>query len=241
VFSRSEPAINTPIIGALLNLYDVAVVQEDFAFHSDLAGGAAHPYRSEPLLPASDPGIGDGLTVFSRMRLSRPERVTWTACNGRFSDGWDCLAPKGFLAVTCELFPGVELDLYDVHFDSGGSKADILARRAQLEQLLQYLERRSPGRAVVIAGDTNMGRESEGLVQGLLLRAGLTDACRSLSCDRPSLIDRVMYRGSSQVHIAAKRFIIDDRFVRKDGAPLSDHDAIGVTLVWSPRALVKGA
>src|SRR5882724_12042057 len=38
--SQSEPSRNMPEISALLNLYDVAVVQEDFAYHEALRSHA---------------------------------------------------------------------------------------------------------------------------------------------------------------------------------------------------------
>src|SRR5215471_15762148 len=150
-FSQSEPLRNTPRIGELLNLYDVAVVQEDFAYHEMLGSRALHPHRSPALVPDAKVGIGDGLNLFSRMPFSGFERVAWRTCHGSFADGSDCFAPKGFSFATEELAPGLTLDLYDVHMDSGNSEGDINARMAQAEQLLGFMAQRSARHAVVVA------------------------------------------------------------------------------------------
>ena len=231
--SQSDPMHNMPKIGALLNLYDVVVVQEDFAYHDALSAGAKHGFRSQPLLPDAKVGIGDGLNVFSRLSLSHVERVTWRACSGRFSNGSDCLAPKGFAFGALELSPGVEVDLYDLHMDSGDAPADVAARAEQAEQLASFVEHRSAHHAVIVAGDTNMGDESESILERFLKRLGLTDACRALSSGHAQLIDRVMYRGSAAIELRARDFVIDSRFVRDDGKELSDHHAIGAVMEWA--------
>jgi hypothetical protein len=159
--SQSEPVTNSPLIGLLLNLYDVAVVQEDFAYHGPLSTEARHAFRTEPQNPSSKVGIGDGLSVFSRFSLGKFQRVPWRACNGTFSDGNDCWTSKGFAVATQAVDKGVEIDIYDVHMDSGYAPADVRARALQAEQLLEYIARHSAQRAVIVAGDTNMGRESE--------------------------------------------------------------------------------
>jgi endonuclease/exonuclease/phosphatase family metal-dependent hydrolase len=237
--SESDPMHNTPRIGTLLNMYDVAVVQEDFAYHDALTAGAKHDHRSPPLIPDAKVGIGDGLNVFSRLPFSDFQRVTWRTCNGRFSNGSDCLAPKGFAFARLTVTAGVDVDLYDLHMDAGHDSADIDARAEQVEQLLSFLEHRSAHHAVIVAGDTNMGDDSEHLLQRLLNRARLTDACRALACSKPHLIDRVMYRGSESIRLQATSFTVDSRFVGADGKPLSDHDAVGVGVEWSTEPRVS--
>ncbi|HVU00867.1 MAG TPA: endonuclease/exonuclease/phosphatase family protein [Polyangiaceae bacterium] len=230
--SESDPVANIPIISSLLNLYDVALVQEDFAYHDALAAHASHQYQSPALVPNEHVGIGDGLNEFSRFPYSHFERVTWSNCNGRLSDGSDCLAPKGFTVATHDFGNGVEVDLYNVHLDAGHSTGDFAARSTQLDQLLSYVGKHSAGKAVIIAGDTNMSRDSEDLVAAWLKRAGLTDACRALACDNPNRIDRVMYRSSSALELRAVRVLVDSRFVTKDGKDLSDHKAVGTLMEW---------
>jgi endonuclease/exonuclease/phosphatase family metal-dependent hydrolase len=231
--SQSEPVTNTPLIGLLLNQYDVAVVQEDFAYHGALSAEATHAFRTEQQSPSSKVGIGDGLSLFSRFSLRRFERVAWRACNGKLRDGSDCLTSKGFAVATQEVEKGVEVDIYDVHMDSGHAQADVKARALQAEQLLEYIARHSARRAVIVAGDTNMGRDSEEILRSFLSRAGLTDACRELGCSDPERIDRVMYRGAPGVELRIEKLVVDDRFVRPDGLALSDHEAVGAVVRWT--------
>jgi hypothetical protein len=231
--SQSQPVTNTPLIGGLLNLYDVAVVQEDFTYHGALSAAATHAFRTEPLSPSDKVGIGDGLSFFSRFSIGKFERIAWRACNGKFSDGNDCWTSKGFAVATQTIDKGIEVDLYDVHMDSGHAPADVRARALQADQLLQYMARRSVHRAVIVAGDTNMGHDSEEVLRNFLQRAELTDACRALSCPDPEGIDRVMYRSTRELELRVEKLLVDDRFVRSDGQDLSDHKAVGAVFRWS--------
>jgi hypothetical protein len=230
--SQSDPVRNIPVISGLLNLYDVAFVQEDFAYHPELAARALHPYQTPPVIQNERTGIGDGLNTFSRLAFSTFERVTWSSCFGKLSDGADCLAPKGFTMSVHQVAPGIEIDMYNLHMDSGGSAGDIAARSEQVAQLLSHMERRSKGRPVVVAGDTNTSADTEVVLETFRTSQGLTDACRALRCPKPSLIDRVLYRGVPGLALRAVTFSVDARFVRRDGGDLSDHKAVGVQLEW---------
>ena len=230
--SQSDPVRNIPVISGLLNLYDVAFVQEDFAYHPQLASRALHPYQTPPVIQNERTGIGDGLNTFSRLAFSSFERVTWSSCFGKLSDGADCLAPKGFTMSVHHVAPGVDIDMYNLHMDSGGSAGDILARSEQMAQLMAHMERRSKGRPIVVAGDTNTYSDTEVVLETFRTSQALTDACRTLRCPKARLIDRVLYRGAPGLDLRAITFTVDARFVRRDGGDLSDHKAVGVELEW---------
>lgn len=236
--SQSDPRRNIPVISRLLNLYDVAFVQEDFAYHPQLASSAQHPYRTPPVVQNERTGIGDGLNIFSRLPFTGLERVTWTSCYGKLSDGADCLAPKGFTLSVHEVAPGVVIDMYNLHMDSGRSDGDAMARAEQAAQLLSHIERRSSGRPVVVAGDTNTHADTEAFLEAFRSRQGLEDACRTLGCKNPRLIDRVLFRGAPGLELRAVSFVVDARFVNREGADLSDHKAVGVQLEW--RRIAEG-
>jgi hypothetical protein len=70
------------------------------------------------------------------------------------------------------------------------------------------------------------------VLASFMKRAGLVDACQELTCDNPSRIDRVMYRGSPGLELHAARLAVDSRFVTQAGKDLSDHKAVGVVLEW---------
>lgn len=231
--SGSDPEINTSLISPLLNHYDVALVQEDFSYHSLLTSRAQHSYRSEPM-HASLALMPDGLNWFSRYSFGWVHRVRWAQCNGYLGAASDCLADKGFSYAELTLAPGVTVDVYNLHAEAGRSPMDVEVRRANFEQLTQYIRSRSQNRAVVVAGDTNVRlsvpRDGETL-ERFLEGTGLTDSCRRFGCGDERL-DRVLVRGSSELEIDVLGWWTDRRFVDVEGAPLSDHLAVGVELGW---------
>ncbi len=230
--SGSNPEVNMPLISPLLNGYDLVLVQEDFYYHEELIAEALHPYQSE----RSGDGVndlGDGLNRFSQSPFGPYKRITWEACFGQFGNGSDCLAKKGFAVAEHELAPGIVVDVYNLHMDAGRDPEDIAARAEQAEQLAATIADRSVGKAVIIAGDTNMKAEDEVYLQGLMDAAGLTDSCRALNCGDELRIDRVLYRSSATVGIDAESWALDPVFVDAEGVDLSDHEAVAVTLQWT--------
>ncbi len=232
--SRSSPETNHALISPLLNAFDVAVLQEDFGYHDDLASASTHRYRSPPMAPPFG-RLADGLSLFSSLPVTSFERRDWNACSGTVKPDQkhDCLAEKGFFRARISLPGGAELDVYGVHHDAGRDKDDAGARQSQVEQLLAFIQSASAGRALIVAGDTNMRAADEAVFQRLLTGAGLTDACRALDCPEPQRIDRVMMRSSPQLRLHAKSWAVDDRFVDGTGQPLSDHEAVVVGIGWS--------
>ncbi|HGG57070.1 MAG TPA: endonuclease, partial [Nannocystis exedens] len=230
--SGSNPEVNTPLISPLLNGYDLVLVQEDFYYHEELIAEALHPYQSE----RSGDGVndlGDGLNRFSQSAFGPHKRITWEACYGQLSNGSDCLAKKGFSVAEHELAPGVLVDVYNLHMDAGRDPEDVTARAEQAEQLAATIADRSAGKALIVAGDTNMKEEDEVYLQGLIDTAGLTDSCRALNCGEELRIDRVLYRSSATLGIDATAWALDPVFVDTEGADLSDHKAVAVTLQWT--------
>ena len=234
--SQSDPAKNTPLISPLLNAYALALMQEDFAFTTQLASQALHPYKSTPGTPAPGTFMNDGLTRFSDYKLTGHTRVKWTACNGIVDQANDCLASKGFSVAVTALGPDAEVDVYNLHMDAGNSSGDLTARAAQVDQLLLEIASRSAGRAIIVAGDTNINpsknTENAQMLAKLLLQAQLTDACVHTACGDTDRIDRVMYRSSATVKLEALSWKIDTTFVDSAGNDLSDHKAVGVEMAW---------
>ena len=52
---------------------------------------------------------------------------------------------------------GAEIDVYTTHLDAGSSRGDRQARRNQLKRIRKKIEKKSRGRAVIFAGDLNIG------------------------------------------------------------------------------------
>lgn len=233
--SSSKPATNTPLISPKLNAYEVVLAQEDFSYHPQLVSAATHPYVHAPKAGTSMLELGDGLAVLARRPLGAAEHVKWQDCNGLFDAKNDCLTSKGFVRTTLELAPGVIVDLYNLHNDAGRAAGDATAREKQVRQLLAYIAMHSAGRAVIVAGDTNMKDTDEAQLMLLLSGAGLTDACRATSCTDIYRYDRVMFRSSATVTLSVTSWAVDLSFVDSTGAQLSDHEPVAVTLSWTAR------
>jgi endonuclease/exonuclease/phosphatase (EEP) superfamily protein YafD len=233
LISPSTPRTNIPLVSPLLDAYDVALVQEDFAYHRELVRQAHHRYRSTPMRPRSL--VGDGLSQFSRIEFDGVARVRWDRCNGYISSATDCLADKGFSFSELRLPNGSVLHLYNLHADAGPNPGDVQTRGHNFEQLADYIQHRSRGQAVIVAGDTNLRTAEPGDAETLtrfIEALALRDACRSFGCPQEEPIDRVLYRSSAELLLSSQRWWPDDRFVDGHGRPLSDHAAIGVEMHW---------
>lgn len=233
--SSSQPERFIPVISPLLNRYELALVQEDFYYTELLRRSAMHPHVSEPK-PAEEVEsvMNDGLNRFSQIPFGPLHRERWVSCHGTFDSASDCLADKGFSVATHRLAEGVEVDVYNFHAEAGGGPNDVVARRAGLEQLIEHARARSFGRALILAGDTNLhgfDPDDEPLLVQLMNELDLEDACRNLNCGK-ELIDRVMFRSGVGVELSALGWRIADEMVDREGQALSDHLAVHVTLQW---------
>lgn len=249
--SPSMPAENTPLIGPLLNDYDLVFLQETWltpeqgpeaelrGYHQILVDASTHPYETVPAMQplGNDPArpsavLADGLNIFSEFPLGDTTRQAWTDCNATASD---CLALKGFSLTPAEI-GGESVHLYDLHMEAGYTRADDDLRAADLDQLIAFLRAHSQDRAVIVAGDFNLETDAEPAKSEfarLLQSAGLTDACERVSCPVPGSIDKILYRSSPDVTLEAEAWESErDVFVRQDGMPLSDHEPLAVHFAY---------
>lgn len=252
------PAVNTVRISPKLNAFDLVVVQEDFAYHTELVSQVDHPYQSVKDTSGRGPyqfGFGDGLNTFSRSPFAGFTRITWDSCNGVFDQGSDCLAPKGFSMARLTLARGAEVDVYDLHADAGSGADDLTARRSNLRQLSATIDANSSGRAVLVLGDTNSRYTRSGdILPELLSAAGLTDVWierargGSVPTIGPSLtqgcaadpsgadcevVDKILYRSGGGLLLAATSYAEAPGFVDDAGAPLSDHRPISAVFTYT--------
>ena len=258
--SQSKPLQNIPRISALLNGYDLVLVQEDFVFHQLLSYAVDLPHASEPMgisrlfsrdflnlirdfpqlnvdrilaLAGGERVMGDGLNHFSRFPFTDFERQRWTVCSGVTAASNDCLATKGFTFSRHTLAQGVTLDVYNVHADAGRRPWDEEARRAQFRQLAAFMALRSDGQPVLVAGDTNLQapvKADEETLQEFMEATGLSIAGRTLNAGDE--VDRFFYRGSPTLRLEPVGQSLASEFVDADGGPLSDHPALRVDFRW---------
>ena len=233
--SSSNPLANLPLIGKLLNKYDIALVQEDFAYPLELRQKILHGHASPAFVRGNRLDFGDGLSQFARFPFSAFRRVPWLSCHGVFDAFFDCLTPKGFTVARQSLAEGVVLHVYNLHMDAGWSSGDKAARRKQVAQLIGAIRRESAGHALIVGGDTNILRQDEGLLEQLLSEAQLKDACAEVRCSEPGRIDRVLYRSSPELLLGVRKWRVDHAFVDARGRPLSDHLPVAVAFDWERR------
>ncbi|MFF0731757.1 jacalin-like lectin [Streptomyces chartreusis] len=233
----SDPETNTPLIGQRLAPYDIVNVQEDFNYHASLYANDTHPYRTAT---SGGAAFGDGLNTLSDHPFEDFERVRWNDCTGT-----NCLTPKGFTLARVRLAEGVFVDLYNVHTNADSDDAALAARRANVEQLSDFIRANSAGNAVLVMGDTNTRYTRTGdNIRTLVAENGLTDAWvqlvkggtppaaggDALLCDAAApaddceVVDKVLYRGSELLSLNATRYHNDwAKFLREDSEHLSDH------------------
>lgn len=231
--SGVNPSTNTRLISPKLNAYDLVLVQEDFWYHQDLAVDARHPFQTPPQVGHTTL-VNDGLNTFSKLPLFDLTRVKWARWNGLLSNSNDGLSSKGFSFARQTFGPGVEVDVYDLHADAGRDQGDVDARRAQFDQLADFIEAFSAGRPLLVAGDTNLKpniADDNATYAAFLTRLGLRCAARTIG-NKPETIDRIMLRSSADVELTPLAWRFADEFVDAAGQDLSDHKAVHVTVEW---------
>ena len=229
-------------------------------YHELIAEQAKHPYRSiaMPVPLGNDPThwpatanrpeilalLSDGLNEFSRIPFDPQTtvHVTWDDCFGDFMVGAaDCLATKGFTVTTHTLAPGVEVDIYNLHGEAGGTEQDeLLVQDNFKRQLADYIsDPARAGRAVILGGDTNLhtdqGPDGEAW-STFLTRTGITDVCDTVNCGAGAdQIDKFAYRSSSALEITPLSHTFEvDKFTY-EGGRLSDHPPLSVRFRWAKR------
>ncbi|MBL4680942.1 MAG: endonuclease/exonuclease/phosphatase family protein [Pseudomonadales bacterium] len=231
--SKSTPSINIPIISPLINQYDIVLIQEDFEFHEALDLKATHAYRSmtmmKPLLLNTD-----GLNRYAKKRFIDFTRIRWNDCHGYFRAANDCLAHKGFTLARHEIAQDLYIDIYNLHADAGRHKGDKESRQKEFSQLEEFISIHSKGNALIIGGDTNLkstDKFDEINLLEFLESTNTTVVARELN-QLPDLIDRIMYRSSSELTLSPERRYIAPEFIDRNNDPLSDHPALVVEFSW---------
>jgi len=246
--SSAETPRSTSIreIGRLIENFDLVNLQEDFNYNRLLYLDNAHPFRT--VSKGSVP-FGDGLSTLSNYPILEFERMAWQACSGS-----DCLTPKGFTFMRVLLAKNVSIDVYNLHATAQNNVKAIIARGKNLDQLAEFMQAYSAGRALIIMGDFNAhyafweDRIAD-FSQQLNLRDGWVDlnnngelpekrrdfvANHALDVhDKCESIDKIFIRDSEKLKFTAQSYKVEqDLFSTADGRPLSDHCAISLQLGW---------
>jgi endonuclease/exonuclease/phosphatase family metal-dependent hydrolase len=233
--SGLKPVQHLPQISAVLNRYDLAFVQEDFAYPELLRSRLRLAHQSPAFARGQAIHFGDGLSDFSRFAFGDLRRMAWRQCHGVVDSYFDCLTPKGLAMTRVELAPGILVDAYNVHLDAGAGTGDVTARAAQLAQLFETIAAWSKDAPVLLAGDFNLTAAEVDDLRALAARAGLRDACDALRCGQSRRLDRVLFRSSESLELRARSWRTETSLRDEAGQPLSDHLAVVVGFDWAAR------
>ena len=227
---------NMKVIGEKINRFDIALLQENFSYHSLLMEAVSFPFWQKSDFRGV---LGNGLMRLSKTPFHHFETFSWPTCSGVLRNDSDCLAKKGFTFSRHELSPGVFVDIYNVHADAGRSKSDKKARFQQFKFLSETIEEKSEGRAVIVAGDWNLLHDDEDdqfVFHLFLARNKMRYMCKDLVCseEKQGVLDRFTFRDGTDVGLDLKELFLPYEFDFYDSKkkPLSDHDPLVIELKW---------
>jgi endonuclease/exonuclease/phosphatase family metal-dependent hydrolase len=242
-----EPERRFPEIARRLQGYDVALLQEDFAYHEPLRAGLpgfvlerGNESRFRGSLFCALACDGSGLTFATRLprsALVELDSVAYLACSGWVGGANDCLATKGFQHARLLLPGGLELHLVNTHLDAGRAPADRAARRTQLERLRRRLERTAAGAALVLGGDLNLDAADprDAALRDEFARAlGLADTGAAPAPGGPWRRLDYLYRRDGAAVLVQVLEAGEAREFSDGARPLSDHPALSVRLRVRP-------
>lgn len=234
-----DPEGRMPQIAPLLDDFAIVGLQESFVdeYYEALAAGASHGTKvrfAERL--SEDRVYGPGLAVFAELPEVDHLHEHYTTCNGVLDGASDCLASKGFQAVRLELAAGVELDVYNTHFEAGGGPDDAASRENHVDQITAAMNLWSAGRPLLFIADTNLHPESDAEdvapYEQLLGEPGLTEVCPAIDCEEPGHIDRIAWRDGAGLTLSPVAWANEAGFFDAQGESLSDHPAISAGFEW---------
>ena len=181
-----NPAVNVPKIVQkinTLNKWDVVLFQEDWDSHGQRVRNeidqSKYPYLgthnvdktsnyNNPIswarAAAGNYDVwyrGDGLYRYGKVPFSDLQREKFDDC-----EGGDCLSKKGFTRASYTVAPGVMIDVYNVHAESGRNAESEAVRAAGFQQMIDVIEANSQDHAVIVIGDFN-ARYARGQNDGL--------------------------------------------------------------------------
>ena len=226
-----DPEARMPEISARLNGYDVALLQESWAYGEALDASATHAVKERSGGVDTGMFFQTGLATFARPRLRAVTRGSLGACAGWVDGANDCFADKGFLRVRLALPNGVELDFWNLHLDAGAAASDRAARDTQLRRLVRRVRGVSREGALVIAGDFNLddgNAADRALLERFARELGLADSGARAAADGPFAhkhIDFILYRGGAGVALAPEE-VGEAREFSDGPTPQSDHPAL---------------
>ena len=241
IFARDNPDKRFPEIGKLTQLYELSLLQEDFAHHKTLLKSLN---RRSLVVRGKDSRsslclfcAGSGLTMISNLEeewhLDIHSEV-FRSCSGWLGGLNDCFANKGFQLALLESPLGNRFFVVNTHLDAGRSSLDREARATQLKQITDRLRQEAAGEALIIAGDLNLDwedPEDKSLLEAFIKDLGLIHSGKRAQTDRKwPILEYIFYRNGRTSTFEVLETGEDLAFQNDDG-PLSDHPALFIKLL----------
>lgn len=250
--AKDNPRDRMPSIGWLSRPYEVVLYQEDFEYNSVLAQQLEHHEAftgnraavgdvrrilakivSVPftlLIPRFSPPYGSGVSAFvaDNLKVVDSGDDHYDDCYGWFGANGDCWAAKGYVRVSVQTQSGALIDVYNTHLEAGPTEESTQVRAEQLAQLAKAIEKFSDGRAVVVAGDFNLGYIRPGDRVALTQfreRLGLSDSGAGPETPFWRERDFILYRSGGDTILAVEDAGEALEFTSA-GRSLSDHPAL---------------
>jgi hypothetical protein len=252
LIAKDDPRDRTPSIGWLSRPYDIILYQEDFEYHPELSQQLDHHSEfvgnsamvgdarrvivkiiSWPftlLIPNFSPPYGSGVSTFvsDNFDVSDSNANHYRYCHGWFGANGDCWAAKGYLRVSVETASGARIDVYNTHLEAGPTDESTEVRGKQLQSLAKAIQKTSEDRAVIVAGDFNLGYIRPGdrnVFNQFRKELGLSDSGAGPETPFWKERDFILYRSGSKTQLEIKEAGEAIEFTSA-GRALSDHPAI---------------
>tara|TARA_B100000401_G_scaffold332168_1_gene231435 strand:- start:254 stop:1108 length:855 start_codon:yes stop_codon:yes gene_type:complete len=235
IFIDDNPKFRFPIIGKKTQSYDISLLQEDYAHHTELQAGLSNDslaLRGVSGNTFSCPFCtGSGLTsVFNLPDDWKVEvkNEAYKTCSGWLRGANDCFAYKGFQVIKISLPEHEEIYLVNTHMDAGRRDSDRASRAIQLKHIISSIENLE-GKALVVAGDLNLKSTSQkdmALLDSFKDTLNLYDSFSETEINEKwSILDYILYRPGENINFEILTVGEDESFKTHEGA-LSDHPAL---------------
>ncbi|EUC62663.1 endonuclease/exonuclease/phosphatase family protein [Rhizoctonia solani AG-3 Rhs1AP] len=244
----SDKMRNTEYIGLAIgdDGYDIINFQEDLHYHESLTKPLRRSFFTET---SGDVPSGSGLNTFSNYSWVDFSRTKWDSC------GNGCAAALGFTFMRVRIDEGVYIDMINLDINSLNDQA---AKRANINQLSEFIRTQSEGNAVIVSGNTATFYSRHDDIRTLFTENGLTDAWVKAIGDSGSVFDmpvcpesvppnilceseqKILYRGSRAMNLTAYGFYYDTaRFESPEGYLLSSRYPVRAEFVWDLNPLLR--
>ena len=136
----------------------------------------------------------------------------------------DIWASKGYIVQRLWISElQTSIDFYNTHMDAQDRSGDKKARKSNVEELIKEMNSYSMSRAVIFAGDTNLGSSDTDTetYNRFITGANLTDVAVTMNVTKK--IDKILYKSNEVLSVEPVSYDILDNMVE-----LSDHKALQV-------------